>query len=740
MSSLLHIAEKFINQSNKNVFLTGKAGTGKTTFLRSIVQSTHKKLVVVAPTGIAAINAEGVTIHSMFQLPFGAHLPVEDFPMQMGARITNRNYIRKNIKLGAQKQKLLRELELLIIDEASMVRSDLLDLIDFVLRFIRRKRNLPFGGVQVLFVGDLLQLPPVVKSDEWMHLKEYYSSPFFFDAQVLRDNPPVYIELDKVYRQQDQQFIDLLNHFREDKVTKTDLDLLNQYHRPDFESTDNDEYILLTTHNHKAEAINQKKINDLNENSYRFNATVSGDFKENSYPHPEALEFKIGAQVMFVKNDPSGEQKFFNGRIGKIVRLSTSEIEVGFKDQVETVIVEKYQWENIKFELDPVSNEITEKVVGTYTTYPIKLAWAITVHKSQGLTFDKAILDLEGAFAVGQVYVALSRLRSLDGLVLKSKVNLSSVEQNKQVADYTTGSKLGSDRLEKIADESARMYLKDYLIDVFDFAQLIEDLKDHVISYKAKKKKTTKEEFAGWAMDLFKKVEQIQPPAIKFQGQINRIVGEGAADYLSVITERVKAAQNYFAPQFKTLSDEVFAHIDAVKKLKITKTYLKELMDLELAFYDRQMRFQKALALCDSLIANTLLTKENIEALEEEDREEQLSKAAVKKKTGVKGGGRKGATEKGLTKKISFDAYKEGKTVEEIAKERELTVQTIEGHLAHYVGTGDLDVLDFVEMHKLQLVRKAVEKLETSKFGELKAELGSKATYTDIRFTLASLK
>ena len=260
MSSILHLAEKFINQSNKNVFLTGKAGTGKTTFLRSIVASTHKKLVVVAPTGIAAINAEGVTIHSLFQLPFGAHLPVEDYPIGANARLTTRRYIRQNIKIGAQKQKLLRELELLIIDEASMVRADLLDLIDFTLRFVRRKRNLPFGGVQVLFVGDLLQLPPVVKSDEWNYLREYYQSPFFFDALVLKETPPVYIELEKVYRQQDETFIKLLNNFRENTVTPGDLNSLNTLCQPDFDDENEEGYILLTTHNSKADAINKKKL------------------------------------------------------------------------------------------------------------------------------------------------------------------------------------------------------------------------------------------------------------------------------------------------------------------------------------------------------------------------------------------------------------------------------------------------------------------------------------------------
>lgn len=740
MSSKLLLAEKFINQTNKNVFLTGKAGTGKTTFLKNLVESTHKKLIVAAPTGIAAINAGGVTIHSLFQLPFGGHVPNDEVPYGMEGKLNGRGYLRRQLKLGAQKQKLLREIELLVIDEVSMLRSDLLDAIDFVLKFTRRKRNVPFGGVQVLFVGDLLQLPPVVKNEEWNYLKTFYQSPFFFDAQVLKEDPPVYIELEKVFRQQDEQFISLLNHFRENKVTKEDVVLLNRHFRPDFEEAkeQNDkgganEYILLTTHNHKVDAINHKKLNELNENSYTYQAEVRGDFKENSYPHPSNLEFKIGAQVMFVKNDPSGRQQFFNGKIGKISALQKNQIEVVFSDGSDPVMVEKYQWENIKYEVDAVSGEVIEKVVGTFTAYPIKLAWAITVHKSQGLTFDKAILDLEGAFASGQAYVALSRLRSLDGLVLKSQININSIEQNKQVALFSEEQQINEQKLEEEANDAARTYLKDYLLDVFDFSPLLEDLKEHVLSYGGKKKKTVKENYAQWAMDLYKEVEKLLDASLKFQAQINRVIGEASSEYLTFITLRVEAAQNYFAPQFKAFSEVVFKHIDEVKKEKVTKSYLKELMDVEALLYNRQVKFQKALALCDSLLQNTLLTKDKIDELEESNRGEALDQLHQKQ-------AKKAKQEKGATKKISFEMYQSGKNIEEIAKERELSEQTIESHLAHYVASGDLDVLNFVQLDKLQVVRDKVKELETTKLGELKSALGNSVTYTDIKFALASLQ
>jgi len=735
MSSIVHLAEKFINQSNKNVFLTGKAGTGKTTFLKEIVATSHKKMVVVAPTGIAAINAEGVTIHSMFQLPFGAFLPVDNISEYSGGQVNSRSHIRKNFRLGGIKQKLLRELELLIIDEVSMLRSDMLDAIDFVLRFTRKKGNLPFGGVQVLFIGDLLQLPPVVKNGEWNYLKSYYSSSFFFDALVIRDNPPVYIELDKVYRQQDEKFIHLLNNFREDKVSQEDIALLNEHYQADFSSTEEDEYIMLTTHNHKADNLNNTKLKELTGETYKYKAWVDGDFKENSYPLPYDLEFKVGAQIMFVKNDPSGEQQFYNGKIGKIVSLSDNEIEVGFKDTDETVMVEKYQWENIRYQLDPATNEIMESVKGTFTTYPIKLAWAITVHKSQGLSFDKAVLDLEGAFASGQVYVALSRLRSLEGLVLTSKINFSSLAKNQQVSSYATRNKQSVDALAQNANLAARLYLKDYLLEVFDFRRLLEDLKDHVISYNEKKKKTVKSDHAEWAMDRYKNLEKLQPAAGSFQAQIQRVLTEEKDDYLSFITKRVVTAKEYFGPRFQEYSKEVFSHIDELKKAKGTKAYVKELLAVETLFFDKQMQFQKAIALCDSLIANTMLTKEKVADLEEGERTKKIATAS--KKSGSTRASK--ATPKVNTKLVSFEMYKEGKTIKDIAKERDYNVQTIEGHLAYYVGQGDLDALEFVTLEKLQAIKAKFTELKTDKLGELKEALGSKYTYAEIKFGLASL-
>ena len=416
MNQLLSIAEKYISQTNQHVFLTGKAGTGKTTFLRKLVKETHKKVVVVAPTGIAAINAGGVTIHSFFQLPFGTFVP--DTSASASAdqvRVITRNELSRNFKLGGVKQQLMKELELLVVDEVSMLRADVLDAIDFVLRFVRRKRAIPFGGVQVLFIGDLLQLPPVVRGAEHNILSQYYQSPFFFDAQVLQDQKPIYIELQEVYRQQDQDFIGLLNRFRNNKVLETDLHLLEGYYQPDFKPQEKDGYIILTTHNAKADRMNEEKLKELSGNAVKFLAKIEGDFPTNGMPHPEQLELKEGAQVIFVKNDSSGKGRFFNGKIAYVKSLSSQSLTVDFNDGTPPMLVDKYVWENVKYSLNQNTGEIEEDVVGTFEQYPVKLAWAITVHKSQGLTFEKAILDLEGAFAAcGAFEINEFRRLSLD--------------------------------------------------------------------------------------------------------------------------------------------------------------------------------------------------------------------------------------------------------------------------------------------------------------------------------------
>ena len=406
-NSLLQQAIAFVNQTSKHVFLTGKAGTGKTTFLKYIQEHSFKKMAVVAPTGVAAINAGGVTIHSFFQLPLGPYLPSLQHNWELfDGRVNNQHSLFKNLRLSSAKRDLLRELDLLVIDEVSMVRADMLDAVDVILRHVRRQPAAAFGGVQVLYIGDLFQLPPVVKNDEWELLKQHYQSPFFFDAKVVQEDPPVYIELKKIYRQSDQGFISILNNIRNNKCSAEDLEKLHHFYKPDFYPAGEAHYITLTSHNEKAEAINRRELAKLPGKTYSYHAEISGEFYDRSYPAEEVISLKVGAQIMFIKNDKGENRRFYNGKIGVIKNVFEEKIYVSFPDETETLAVEKETWQNIKYNYNKEKDRIEEEELGTFRQYPIRLAWAITIHKSQGLTFEKAIIDAGASFAPGQVYVA----------------------------------------------------------------------------------------------------------------------------------------------------------------------------------------------------------------------------------------------------------------------------------------------------------------------------------------------
>lgn len=424
----LHLADQYVRFTNKNVFLTGKAGTGKTTFLKSLKKSTPKRMVVVAPTGVAAINAGGVTIHSFFQLPLGPVVPnTSDIPNKYNEH-----------KFSAEKLKTIRAMDLLVIDEISMVRADMLDGVDSVLRRYRN-RSLPFGGVQVLMIGDLHQLAPIIKEEEWSLLKPYYSSIFFFDSRVLKSSMPVVIELKHIYRQADELFIDLLNKIREKRLHARDIELINTRYNPDFEPASNEEYITLTTHNYTAQSINQNKLMAIPGKTYTYLATVENEFPESSYPNEYRLELKIGAQIMFVKNDTSKDKLYFNGKLGIITDIRDNFIYIRCQDDLADIAVGLVTWQNVKYSLDE-NKQLQENIIGTFTQYPIKLAWAITIHKSQGLTFERAIIDAQASFAHGQVYVALSRCKTFEGLVLRTPINAQSIRMDQTISTFNTES------------------------------------------------------------------------------------------------------------------------------------------------------------------------------------------------------------------------------------------------------------------------------------------------------------
>ncbi len=746
---------KFISQTNKNIFLTGKAGTGKTTLLHHIVNNTYKKCIVAAPTGIAAINAKGVTLHSLFQLPFGNFIPEIQISRAYNehSRVSDPTSLIKNLQMFDAKRKLLRELELLIIDEVSMLRADLLDAIDLILRHVRRKNHLPFGGVQILFIGDLLQLPPVAKDNEWEVLKPFYKSIYFFDSRVLQQTKPVYIELAKIYRQADETFITLLAHLRDNVLTTADYTLLNTYYKPNFKASPEENYITLTTHNYKANELNKSFIERLPGNSFLFNAKIEDDFNENSYPLEKTLELKKGAQVMFVKNDPTGQQRFFNGKIGVVSSLTEESIEVTFNDTGNKIIVEPYTWENIRYKMNGASNEIEESISGKFIQYPIKLAWAITVHKSQGLTFDKAIIDIGDAFAPGQVYVALSRLRSLGGLVLTSQVNGNSISNDVKIADYSK-TQSEEQNLSHILSNETIVYLKSFILKCFDFSALLKEVQEHADSYtKVDETKSVKQKHHAWAKDLEKQVEEMKPIADKFKVQVAQIIEGKQEGYLEFLHKRTIAASDYFKPELRLLSKHIFKHIEKIKTEKKIKTYLQELLDLEILFYEQLKMISKSAFVVETTISDKEFTGADVKRLyKNAERDELLSQINnMPLQTGKKGRTetivkerkprvrkpKADPKEKIDTKLETLKFYKAGKTILEIAQERKVTTGTVEGHLAHYVAKGELKGSDFISDAKAEKIIATAKKLNTLFFGQIKNELGDEFTYSEIKFAIA---
>lgn len=752
------LAAKCINQTNKPVFLTGKAGTGKTTFLKNIIEHTHKNAIIVAPTGIAAINAGGVTIHSQFGVPFGAFIPDSSFKLENTSVKINTPYTMvKHLNMRESKRKMLQELELLIIDEVSMLRADLLDTIDFVLRNIRRQTHKAFGGVQVLFIGDLMQLPPVVKEDEWQVLKQYYNSIYFFEAQVLKKETPVYIELDKIYRQSDSTFIDLLNNLRHNKVTQANVELLNSHYKPEIDVSKLHNVITLTTHNHIADLKNKEALNALSGKSFLYKATVTGEFNESAYPIESILELKVGAQIMFIKNDISGRQQYFNGKIGIISNLTDREIEVDFKDDNKPFTVEKYTWKNIKYELNQATNEIEEQEIGEFIQFPIKLAWAITIHKSQGLTFEKAILDINRAFAPGQVYVALSRLKSLDGLLLSSPLQFTAIAQDKVLESYTEHQPK-TEELGKLISKETVQFLKNYVMQAFDFTWLHTNLKQHAASYVMTENKSSKQRHQIWAQEVLEQFEPIKLNADKFLQQLAHIFATEEFNYLEKVNERNKAAKNYFYPLLQNLSKNILQKIETIKEEKQVKTYLTELLELEALVYKHIQLLVKTEIVVETILnnaefdkkqlkTNTLqnerieLVRQNIAVAEKLPNEESTGKQKKSKKEPK---AKKVKTEKEpkvQSREVSYQLFKEGKTIDIIAKERSMTIGTIESHLSYYVSLGLIPVTDLISKEKHEAILKLAQQHEgEGLLSYLKQTLGDEYSYTDIRFSLATQK
>jgi len=457
----LNLAEDFVQYTGSHIFLTGKAGTGKTTFLHKLKKNSAKRMIVTAPTGVAAINAGGVTLHSFFQLPFGPFIPGSEANEQSRQRL---------FRFSKEKKRIIKSLDLLVIDEISMVRADLLDCVDAVLRRHRRNDQ-PFGGVQLLMIGDLHQLSPVAKQEDWQLLKQYYESVYFFSSHALDQAEMVTIELKHIYRQSDARFIQLLNRVRDNRLDAASIKELNQRYIENFAHENDQGYITLTTHNNSADTINKSRLSALKGKEYRFNAEVSGDFPEHTYPTPFTLGLKDGAQVMFLRNDNSIERRYFNGKIGKIKAIIGRKICITCPGESEDIVVEAVEWENIKYKVDEGNKEIQEDIIGKFKQFPLKLAWAITIHKSQGLTFDKAVIDAEAAFAHGQVYVALSRCKTFEGMVLSSPIPSRGIATDESVLNFVERARQNLPSENRL--QAAKIfYQQQLLLECFDFQLL----------------------------------------------------------------------------------------------------------------------------------------------------------------------------------------------------------------------------------------------------------------------------
>lgn len=704
-NTVFSLAADLVNHTSRHLFLTGKAGTGKTTFLKYIVDNTKKNAVVVAPTGVAAINAGGVTMHSFFQLPFGPFLPATQ-NLFNGGQATDKHSLFKNIHFAGSKRELLQELELLIIDEVSMVRCDMLDAMDTILRHFRKQYNVPFGGVQVLYIGDMFQLPPVVQPPEWQLLSEHYNSPFFFEALVVKEAPPLYIELKKIYRQNEQHFIDILNRVRNNVPEKNDLLELNSRYDPAFNSPAGEKYITLTTHNKKADVINDAELKKLPGKLHTFKAEVDGEFSDKALPTDPNLQLKEGAQVMFVKNDSGAERRYFNGKLATVKKIAGDDITVSFEDG-EDLVLEKETWKNIRYNYNKEKDDIEEEELGSFKQYPVRLAWAITIHKSQGLTFDKAVIDAGSSFAAGQVYVALSRCTSLDGLVLHSKIYPHAIATDKRVLEFAQREAAG-DYLEQLLKQEKEKFQAEVLVKTFSWGKVITALREWKEAILGKKLPDTDAAFE-LANNLIGKALEQAAVAEKFQVQLQQILQSKNTDLLQ---QRVNKAVLYFA---KSFADEIVLpfqeHMASVRFVSRITKYAKELRTTEAVLLHHLDKL-------NHLVYGDLVF------LQYEAPAVKVQAAAAKPK--------KEKAKKGESHRDTLLLFREGKSVPEIAALRNLATGTVEGHLASFVYSGELSLDELVPPSKSKVILKAIEGTGMTAT-TLKHQLGDDYSYGEIR-------
>lgn len=716
MSTENELAKQFAIHTGHSFFLTGKAGSGKTTLLKQIAAHTQKNFVITAPTGVAAINAGGVTIHSMFLLPTTAFIPSFDFA-DMNV-VTNRKLLLSHMRYSKEKRRVLQELELLVIDEISMVRCDILDAVDFVLQTVRKNRE-PFGGVQVMLIGDMHQLPPVTKDLEWSILKQYYQSPYFFDSEVWRKLDAVEIELKKIYRQQDETFLRLLNNIRNNEFCEDDYYELEKRYNPDFKTTEHG-YILLSTHNYKAENVNQEELKKLPGKLFSFEAEIDGDFPENMFPCERLLHLKEGAQVMFIKNDTEGG-KYYNGKLAVIKKIDETKIIVQFNDTKENFELKPQIWENIKYSLNEADETFSKKELGTFKQYPLRLAWAVTIHKSQGLTFDKVIIDAGQSFAAGQVYVALSRCRTLEGIILNSRITQNALYTDEKINEFAS-SHHSSAELENILIHAKRNYAKLQLKKIFSFDKLtgrLTEWKDLIDA----KDIPEKEKAADLNAEIRKAANEIIETSVKFQNQLENILDANEADATKVsrLKERCTKAIEYFTAElFNRLISPLHTHIQSLAYKSKIKKYVQQVQIVEDNFWNKISQLYQSSFADEKLFLGEI----------------KFTKQSLTKITSSVTSGKK---EKGGTYTDTLDLYRQGKTIEEIAAMRSLTKGTIKSHFARWIRSGEININDVIPEKQLEAYLNFIKKYGSTNYGSFVTEFGSDTDYADLRMVISFL-
>lgn len=810
-NEIFDLAFRFVTETNENIFLTGNAGTGKTTFLKYLKENCSKNIIVAAPTGVAAINAGGVTLHSLFQLPFHPFLP----------NPANKSELLGKMKFVKRRQEILRKMELLVIDEISMVRCDTMDAIDTILRSVRRRHDLPFGGVQLLCIGDLYQLPPVVPRHEWSILQEYYASEFFFDSLVIKEQLPMLIELKKIYRQKEDSFVYLLNKVRNNQMNPDDFEDLHQRFFPDFRPTLEEKYITLTSHNNQADLVNARELHKLSTAPFTYEAQIKEDFPESMYPAEGTLILKEGAQVMFLKND--SEKRYFNGKIGIIKRLEEEEIVVdcdGFE-----INVPPETWENTRYAVNRNDGKLEQEVLGTFTQFPLRLAWAITIHKSQGLTFEKVMIDAGAAFSSGQVYVALSRCTSLDGIVLLSRIPSSAIYSNENVINgHRTLSPKGS--LAERFEGARQVFTQQLLENIFSFDEintLVEVLEFRINEQKEKLNK----ESLKWINELKSSFTADRKVGLNFIRYIRDLMKqEPVIEKNKTLQKRINDAANHFIPRFLAFQDAIQNHplvsehreaatiineylnqlllavhlqnyfLQYCKQSFSVTTFLQhkikyELPRLKVSVYasgkKQSLSDVPNTELYDSLkswrdeiveetglpiymIANQNALKEiatylpftkkdlmNLSGFGKAKAEkygddildrvqDYCARYGLESNMNAKSGNPKRShTQRAVEEKIptnllSFNMYKEGKSIKEIAKERSLNMVTIQSHLVSFISSKQINIDDLVPEEKQILIKDAIKIHGRESMRILKDNLPEEVSYGEIRMVMAAEK